>query len=242
MERLPDETKPETGKLEDFSSLIPELREIETECEVDTDMTDIHSCLVEVLGGNRYRQGEILHRYRVAVSRHGAWLPACQVFGKYFGITERTVRAIAADYARVAGVPAEVIAELELADIDPAAKRNADVVDMAQQLNAAGQPSAEAVRASRLAKAKARAADRKAQASAVWKGGRQLTREEKWTLASFTQQVKGVKNVPPDRRPDILVNGAAVALWHCGCREPIRIVPRETIDLADNVGESGVEQ
>jgi hypothetical protein len=231
MERLPDETKPETGKLEDFSSLIPELREIETECDVDTDMTDIHSCLVEVLGGNRYRLGEILHRYRVAVLRHGAWLPACEVFGRHLGKSSRTIREIARDYARVEGVAAEVIDELETAAIDPAAKRNAQVVEMAQQLNAGGRSTADAVKFARVTKAKAKAVT--GEKLAVWAEDHQLSQAERWTVRSFESQVKGVAKVPPDRKADILANGTAVALWHCGCRKPVIIVPRETIDLAE---------
>jgi len=52
-------------------------------------------------------------------------------------------------------VPAEVIAELEKADIDPAAKRHQKVVEMAQQLNADGQSAAMAVEGAREARAKA---------------------------------------------------------------------------------------
>lgn len=39
------ETKLETtSELEDFSSLVAELREVETEYEVEADLQDIHSC------------------------------------------------------------------------------------------------------------------------------------------------------------------------------------------------------
>jgi hypothetical protein len=227
------ETKPETDKLEDFSTLVAELREIETECEVEDDLTDIHSCLLDVVRSNRYRLGEILHRYRVAVLRHGAWLPACEVIGRHLGKSSRTIREIARDYARVEGVPAEVIDELETAAIDPAAKRNAKVVEMAQQLNAGGRSTADAVKAARVARAKSATAAKIARFEAVWKVNRQFTQDERWTVRSFESQVKGVAKVPPDRKADIAANGLAVLLWHCGQRDPITIRPRETIDLAD---------
>jgi hypothetical protein len=106
------ETKPEPGEVENFSTLIPELREVETEREVAVDLRDIHSCLVEEVRGNRYRLGEILHRYRVAVLPYGAWLPAVEVIARHLGKTGRTIRAIEADYRRGAGVPAELIQAL----------------------------------------------------------------------------------------------------------------------------------
>jgi hypothetical protein len=242
MERLPAETKPETDKLEGFSTLVAELREIETECEVEDDLTDIHSCLLDVVRSNRYRLGEILHRYRVAVLRHGAWLPACEVFGRHLGKSSRTIREIARDYARVEGVPAEVIDELETAAIDPAAKRNAKVVEMAQQLTASGRSTADAVKVARVTKAKAVTAEK----LAVWAGDHQLSQAERWTVRSFESQIKGVAKVPPDRKADILAKGAAVALWHLGMRKPVMVTPTRTIDSAtmpdDSVPAAGSDE
>ena len=113
--------------------------------------------------------------------------------------------------------------------IDPAAKRNAKVVEMAQQLNSGGQSAADAVKVARVTKAKAVSGEK----LAVWTGDHQLSQAERWTVRSFESQIKGVARVPPDRKADILAKGVAVALWHCGCREPVIIVPRETIDLAE---------
>jgi hypothetical protein len=222
------ETKPDPDEVENFSTLIAELREIETDCDVGADLQDIHSSLVNMLSGNRYRLGEILHRYRVAVVLHGAWLRACEVLGRHLGKTERTIRAIVADYQRRASVPAELIEELERADIDAAAKRNTKVVEKAQQLNADGQNAADSVKAARRHATAAKIA----RFEAVWKVNRKFTQDERWTVWSFESQVKGVAKVPPDRKADIAASGLAVLLWHCGQRDPITITPRETIDLA----------
>jgi hypothetical protein len=221
MERLPAETKPETDKLEGFSTLVAELREIETECEVKDDLTDIHSCLLDVVRSNRYRLGEILHRYRVAVLRHGAWLPACEVFGRHLGKSSRTIREIARDYARVEGVPAEVIDELETAAIDPAAKRNAKVVEMAEQGYAAGQSAAISVEGAREASARA--------PRRVGVGPKQLSQTERWRLREVKHMIRGVKQVPQERKVDIFIPSVAEALWYFGSRDRITIVPTEPI-------------
>jgi hypothetical protein len=153
-------------------------------------------------------------------------------------------------------VPAELIQALEEADVDPAAKRHAEVVEMAQQGRAAGLSDDEAVKVAKNAKAaeaKAVRTARDARTAAVWKGGRQFTREQKWTLNAFERQVEGVDKdkVPPDRKADVLVAGLAVALWFVGSRQPITVRPVPTIDLAagkapeavaaDDEGERGGE-
>lgn len=159
---------------------------------------------------NRYRLGEILHRYRVAVVRHGAWLPACKVIGRYLGKTERTVRAIAADYARIKRIPAAVIAELERADIDPAKKRNQKVVEIAQQLNQAGIEPEQAV-------GTARARQQRRLAASVAASGEQrptatpepMTDDEKRILKERNQIRKGLEQVPENRKVDILLASVA---------------------------------
>jgi hypothetical protein len=102
----------------------------------------------------------------------------------------------------------------------------------AQQFNADGQTAA-AVKAAKIARTKVATDAKIARLEAVWKGNRQFTEYERWTIRSFESQVKGVDKVPPERKADILVNGTAIALWHCGFRESVVIVPWETIDLAE---------
>jgi hypothetical protein len=232
-----------TLEIRNFSILVAaSLQEVETEHEAPDDLLDIRTQVVAALenclqtetlwNDSKYRLGEVLYRYRVALP-HGAWLPVVEVIAKATHYTSRTVCEIVADYVRAASVPAEVITELEKEDIDPAAKRHQKVVKMAEQFNADGQSAADAVKAAKIARAKAATAAKIARFEAVWKLNRQFTQDERWTVRSFESQVKGVAKVPPDRKADILANGTAVALWHCGCRKPVIIVPRETIDLAE---------
>jgi hypothetical protein len=150
---------------------------------------------------SRYRLGEVLSRYRVALPQ-GAWLPVVEVIARATGYTGRTIREIVADYQRVEGVPAEVIAELELVEIDPAQKKHKKVVELAEQGFAAGQLAAGAVEA-------ALAAERRLHA----KPPRiRMTQDERWVANLCSHILKGLETVPDHRILDIFGIAVGIAM------------------------------
>jgi hypothetical protein len=125
------------------------LREVETEHldgDVD-DLLDLRSQLVAAVGvyrTSRYRLGETLYAYRTALP-HGAWTPVVKAIATASHLTDRTLREILSDYERVRETPAAVVQALQHSGIDPAAKRQEKIVEMAVESHKAGTPPAQAV-------------------------------------------------------------------------------------------------
>jgi hypothetical protein len=210
------------------SNLIARLREVETEYETPGDLRDLRSEVVAALKNyeetnvvaeeSRYRLGEALYRYHAALP-YGAWMMAVRVIAKFRNRTDRAIREIVADYARVERVPADLIAELESAEIDPAAKKNAKVVQMAQQGHAEGQSATQAVKAAMAARRPV-ASERSPRVP--------MTQDERWVQEECDWMLKGLDCVPENRKLDILGIAVAKAIGYLTpSRDPIIIVPIE---------------
>jgi hypothetical protein len=209
------------------------LREVETEYfdgdgDVE-DMKDLRSRLVAAVGvyrTSRYRLGETLYAYRTALP-HGAWTPVVEAIATASHLTDRTIREILSDYERVRETPAPVVQALQQVGIDPAAKRQEKIVEMAVDSHKAGTPPAEAVEA-------AVALTRRPVAPVgLSSSDAPLTQDQRWILSLRENMRKTLGKIPPDRRVEVFRAAAAEELWfQVSSKEPITIVPtKPTLDL-----------
>lgn len=116
----------------DQSEIPALLRELETANGV-TDAVGDRQGVINASASfraSRYRLGMALSAYKTHFP-HGSWLTALDGVGAAVGIKARTLRDIIHDYKQVADLPAEVIADLESKGIDPAAKKNRNLVSIA---------------------------------------------------------------------------------------------------------------
>jgi hypothetical protein len=204
------------------------LREVETEYldgdgDVE-DMKDLRSQLVAAVGvyqTSRYRLGETLYAYRTALP-YGAWTPVVKTIATASHLTDRTIREIISDYERVRKTPAPVVQALQQAGIDPAAKRQEKIVEMAMDSHKAGIPPTQAVQA-------AFALTRRPVAPVgISSGDAPLTQDERWILSLRENMRKTLGKIPQDRRVEIFRAAAAEELWtQVSSKEPITIVPTE---------------
>jgi len=207
------------------------LREVETEHldgDVD-DLLDLRSQLVAAVGVyqiSRYRLGQALYGYRMALP-HGAWTPVVKAIAIASHLTDRTIREILSDYERVRDTPVPVVQALQQAGIDPAAKRQKKIVEMAIDSHKAGNPPAQAVQA-------AVALSRRPVAPVgISSGDVPLTQDERWILSLRENMRKTLGKIPQDRRVEVFCVAAAEELWiQVSSKEPITIVPTEpTLDI-----------
>ena len=78
---------------------------------------------------SRFRFGETLAAYKAFFAEEQGWMTAVKTIGQAIGHDERTVRRILEDYVLASQLPAGAIRELESLGIDPAAKKNAPIID-----------------------------------------------------------------------------------------------------------------
>jgi hypothetical protein len=209
------------------SNLSARLREVETEHGAPDDLLVVRTQVVVAFANHeeteerakesRYRLGEALNRFRVALP-YGTWMAAVKAITEDRKRSDRAIREIVADYLRVKGVAPEVIVELELHDIDPASKKHKKLVALADQGYTAGQPVQQAVET-------ARATVRRLVRPRV-----PMTQDEQWVMALCVHILKGLDKVPEHRIVDIFGIAGAFAIGHkTSSRDPITIIPIEPV-------------
>jgi hypothetical protein len=197
--------------------------------DVDDDLMDLRSqlvCAVGVYRTSRFNLGEALYRYREAIP-HGAWGDVVQAIATASNLTDRTIREILSDYERIKGTPAPLVKALQSAGIDPAAKRQAKVVDIAAKDHQAGSPPDQAV-----ASAVAATRQRPVQASVL--PAQELTKEEKliWQIRLGIR--KGLEKVDQNKKLEYLQRACAeeiTALLDDQAREFVVTPTKPTLDL-----------
>lgn len=212
------------------------LREVETEHVeqdpegVDDDLMDLRSQLVAAVGGyaaSRFNLGQALYRYREALP-HGAWTPVVQAIATASKLTDRTIREVVSDYERVKGTPAPVVKAMQSVGIDPAAKRQAKVVEMAVDSHQAGNPPAQAVAA-------AVASTRKPPTpQAQIPTNQELTKEEKLIWQVRLAIRKGLEKVQQNQKLAILQRALGeeiTGLLGDDAREFVVTPTKPTLDL-----------
>ena len=119
--------------MDNLSGLSERLREIEKGRAADrSGISDSRLAVVNAVEGyrkTRYRLGETLSIYKTFFIEQRGWLAVAKAIADALGCDERTIRRIVSDFERVSAVPAAVIKALENAGIDPAARRNATMID-----------------------------------------------------------------------------------------------------------------
>jgi len=127
--------KTEEGKKSDgLSDLGAWLRELECEHVDNEDGTAIaaRNELVDMTKHyhhSRYRFGNALANYKAFYAEDGGWVAAAEVIGRAIGRDKRTIFRILEDYERTCNVPSKAIQAMEVLGKDPAAKKNAPIID-----------------------------------------------------------------------------------------------------------------
>jgi hypothetical protein len=84
---------------------------------------------VQAYGQSRYEFGAALSRYKSVFKKERTWLKISRLIGEHIGRSERTVFRIVADYERVSDAPKAVIMALQDSGLDPAAAKNAPLLE-----------------------------------------------------------------------------------------------------------------
>jgi hypothetical protein len=120
------------------ADLAGQLREVEAEFEA-AGSTEVRSALLQAVCEYRrshYRLGRALQEYRTKTvfKQDQGWTRVAQLVSKSLGVDVRTIFRWIAEYAQVAELPVATITALENASVDPAARKNADLVDRVAEL------------------------------------------------------------------------------------------------------------
>ncbi len=202
--------------------------------EVTADMRDIRNGLVdaaETFTTGRYGLGAAMYRYHEVIE-HGKWGEVLRILAWATGAFERTLREILVDYTRVKDKPEPIIKDLQRRGIDPAAKKNAKVVDFASAGYKAGANPAEAVQAALDKHRRQKTAKRKL--VIVADPTPELTQKEKLIWLVRLGIRKGLERVPDNQKLEYLRIAAGeeiTALLGDRAKEFV-VTPKEpTLDL-----------
>ncbi len=78
---------------------------------------------------SRWRLGSLLRSYKAFYVHQQGWVAAAKVIGEAIDRSERSIFRIIEDYERAAELPPSLLEELEKQGIDPAARKNAGIVE-----------------------------------------------------------------------------------------------------------------
>jgi DNA repair photolyase len=120
------------------ADLAGQLRAVEAEFEA-AGSTEVRSGLLQAVYEYRrshYRLGRALYAYKTKITfrQDQGWTRVAQLVAASLGVDVRTVFRRIAEYAQVAELPVATITALENASVDPAARKNADLVDRVAEL------------------------------------------------------------------------------------------------------------
>jgi hypothetical protein len=211
--------KAERGKL---ANLAISLHQIEKKLGASNDLDDLRRQFVAAVGqfsGSKFRLGEALYSYRVALP-HGAWGPLIAATSRTLTISRRTLREILASYRIVKNAPPLVIQEFEDRGLDPAATKNLEHFRGTVQGLLAGLSPKEA-----FERAQAEAPRHEPPTPPT-----PMTEDERWVVKESQLMIQGVEHVPDNRKADILVASFAEVMYLLtGRREPITITPTKPV-------------
>lgn len=208
--------------------------ELDHDLELDTEMDDprghVRRDLIAALTNykrSRYELGGALYSYRKALP-HGAWTAVVEAIATATKMTDRTIREIISDYERVRETPAPVVQALQQVGIDPSAKRQAKVVQIASAEHKAGAPPAQAVAA---AVAATRKPSPQAQAPV---DSPSVSKEETLIFQVRLAIRKGLERVPQNKKLEYLqiaLGEEITALLGDDAREFVVTPSKPTLDL-----------
>ena len=168
----------------------------------------------------RYRFGKALYIYKAAIPYAG-WMIAVQIIAKAIGVNERTVRNALAAYERTVPLPEDVIDALEDAGLDPAARKNAKIIDFLT-----GAEISDPVKAVALAISESKS-------PSLPSGASQPSAAERVVFKVRTAIRSALRNVPANRKLDVLTNAIAEEVYALiGATRPFTVTPRKpALDL-----------
>lgn len=120
--------------LDNLSNIVARLVEVEAE-HVDNNDGGAHAARAAIVDAlpryrtSRFEFGKLLATYKAYYLEEGGWCEAAKVIAGALGCDERTIRRIIEDYERASQVPVEVLRELAARGVEPAAKKNAGMIN-----------------------------------------------------------------------------------------------------------------
>lgn len=168
---------------------------------------------------SRLRLGEAMYRYRQA-AKHGDWGLVLAAITKVTKIAGRTLSEVMADFERVKDEPATILAAMQDAGLDPAKKKNADVIQMIKVEVEKGAEPVEAVKTVQVQVQQDKTAARKLKVVA----------EPEKTLTQYTDDFArslalALRKIPAKDQITVWRNASASVLWLAGQRGPVTIIP-----------------
>ncbi len=125
--------EPQTKKLDKMSNLKKLLRKLEpSQLAYDQSLHQARESLIgalRVYTHSRYHLGRALHVYKRYFKAERAWMEAAKLIAAAIDRDEKTVFRIIEDYERASQLPAITLEAMLDQKIDPAAARNARVVE-----------------------------------------------------------------------------------------------------------------
>lgn len=190
-----------TTKSDNLSDLSTRLKDVESTYikDISVGLAQARNSLVGALPAfrsSRMNFGRILRAYKEHYKAARSWTAAMKVIAEAIGCDERTVERIIEDYERASSLPALVIDAMEELKINPAAAKNAPVIEKLVQmpLPATREEAAAAVRVAVQDHAAQKKAFKRAESKLAEAG-----------LEEFTAQlvklfVRRYHSIAPDRR------------------------------------------
>ena len=120
--------------------------------EMSAPLTNARNALLEVLPrylNSRFNFRRVLYGYRAHFKADHGWMAAAEAIGEAIGRDTRTVRRMVAEYERTSGLHPAFAEALEDEHVDPAAPKNAGIVEQVLQMTppACGEEAARTVAA-----------------------------------------------------------------------------------------------
>ena len=129
--------QPKALRFDKLSNLKDELCQAERQV---CDLVGIDQSREVVMGAirsycySRYDLGRALRQYKTHYKAHHGWVAAAKIIGDALDYDERTVHRILEDYERASRLPSIIIEAMQAQNLDPAAHKNAPLVEHLLQM------------------------------------------------------------------------------------------------------------
>jgi len=165
----------------------------------------------------RYRFGKALHTYKGAIPYAG-WMIAVEIIAKAIGVNERTVRNALAGYERTLPLAEDLIHALEDAGLDPAARKNAKIIDFLTGAEISDPEKAVALAIS------------ESKSPCLPSGASQPSADERVVFKVRTAIRSALRNVPPNKKLEVLTDAIAEEAYALlGATCPFTVTPRKPV-------------
>jgi hypothetical protein len=228
---------PKVGNLPSSFNLTALLREVEVK-HIEVDDGAVEAARMSVVGAidqchaTRYDLGKTLSAYKAFFAAGRVWMTVAKIVAKAMNCDESTIRRVVEDFQRTTGIPAVAINALKKQRIDPAAKKNKEIINsLAAMPDGIIEENPEAAVACALKAAKkpskrvaARSSDQPTP-----------TREEKQRLEIRLKIRSAIISFPIEQRLEELKHGLEEEMFDWGVTEPVTIVliPRSGSPVVD---------